>query len=288
MVIQLVTFGGLRAFDGSRELEPLLAQRSRAALFVYLTIKRRVSRDLLTAMFWPESDGENAYHALRQGLYHLAKAMGGRDWIESRARELVLRPEIEADANMFSTAIERGDDEQALLLYRGSFLDGVHLVDLPSWESWVDARRARYARASRKACRDLLDRRIAQHDLVAAVTVAERWIALEPGDDEAQHRLIATLILAGERTEALRQYETYERLLAREGLQALDETRQLVDNLRTHRSGRELSYARQARIAKHTSRPREPAQTPDVSGEPTELRKRPELSALAPPPRHVR
>jgi len=34
MGIQLVTLGGLRAFEDTRELEPLLAQRSRAALLV--------------------------------------------------------------------------------------------------------------------------------------------------------------------------------------------------------------------------------------------------------------
>src|SRR5689334_20480492 len=111
--IQLVTLGGLRAFDGVRELESLLAQRSRAALLVYLTMERRVSRDVLTAMFWPESDADNARHALRQSLYHLTKALAGREWIESLSHELRVRPGIEADATTFRTAIERGDLERA-------------------------------------------------------------------------------------------------------------------------------------------------------------------------------
>jgi DNA-binding SARP family transcriptional activator len=235
MGVQLVTFGGLHALDGATTLEPLLTQRSRAALLVCLTIERRIPRDALMGMFWPESDSRNARHALRQALYHLRRALGDRDWIDSRAHELLVRDEIQADATTFSGALECGDVGRAVRLYRGPFLSGVHLADLPSWESWVDARRAWYARAFRKACRDLLNGKIAERDLAGAVAVAERWMATDPTDDEAQHRLIATLAQAGERADAIRQYDVYSRLLAPDGLEPLDETRQLVDQLRTDR-----------------------------------------------------
>lgn len=233
MGVQLVTFGGLHVLDDARHLERLLSQRSRAALFIYLTIQRRVSREALTAMFWPESDAENARHALRQCLYHLRKVIGGDDWIHSRAHELIVCGAVGADATAFSEAMERGDTERAVHLYHGPFLDGVHLVDLQSWESWVDCRRTRYARLFRKACRDLLDVKLAARDFPSAIAVAERWTAPDPTDDEAQHRLIAALAAAGERTDAIRQYETYARLLATEGLEPLDETRHLVEQLRT-------------------------------------------------------
>ncbi len=156
MAIQLVTFGGLHAVDDTGELERLFAQHSRAALFIYLVVERRVSRESLIALFWPESDAENARHALRQGLYQLRKAVGS-EWIDSRAHELVVRDDVRSDALDFSHAIEQGDVESAVRLYQGPFLDGIHLVDLKPWESWVDSRRAQYARAFRKACRDLID-----------------------------------------------------------------------------------------------------------------------------------
>ncbi|MGH7717511.1 MAG: AfsR/SARP family transcriptional regulator [Gemmatimonadaceae bacterium] len=82
MAVQLVTLGGLHAVDDAGELERLRAQHSRAALFIYLAVERRVSRESLMAMFWPESDAENARHALRQSLYHLRRTLGG-DWIDS-------------------------------------------------------------------------------------------------------------------------------------------------------------------------------------------------------------
>jgi DNA-binding SARP family transcriptional activator len=235
MGIQLVTLGGLQVRNGVRELDRLLTQRSRAALFIYLTIERRVARDALMAMFWPESDEERASHALRQSLYHLSKLVGGRDWLRSHPHELVVGDDIAADASAFADAAARGDADRAVRLYQGRFLEGLHLLDLRSWESWVDGRRSKYSRLFRRACRALIDIRLAEHDHGAAIALAERWTALDPTDDEAQHRLISTLLDAGERVEAIRQYEMYVRLLASEGLEPLDETRDLIERLRAQR-----------------------------------------------------
>jgi len=190
MEIRLVTFGGLRVFTGGEDCERLLSQRSRAALFVYLTIERRVARDALMAMFWPESDEQAARHALRQSLYHLRNALGGAEWIVARGHELVVRADVAVDATCFDDAMARGDADRAMRLYTGPFLAGVHLVALQSWESWVDARRTRYARLFRQACRRVVDARLAAGDFAGAIAVAERWAAPDPTDDEAQHRQI--------------------------------------------------------------------------------------------------
>jgi len=252
MAIQLITFGGLRAADDGSELHWLLAQHSRAALFVYLALERRVPRESLTAIFWPESDTESARHALRQSLYQLRKTVGS-EWVDSRAHELVVTGEIRCDAHDFTHALEQGDLDSAVRLYTGPFLDGVHLVDLKPWENWVDARRAQYARLFRKACRELCDAKQTAGDPTGAIEVAERWAARDPGDGEAQHRLIAALATAGERTEAIRQYEIYERVLSADGLSPLDETMKLADHLRSN-AGRLPESRHTARMRPHPAR----------------------------------
>lgn len=231
MAIRLTTLGGLHARRDDTELDWLLSQRLRSALFVYLAVERRVSRESLTAVFWPESDEENARHALRQSLYHLRKALGA-GWLESRAHELRVSAEVRTDAEAFSAALERGDAEAAAKLYDGPFLEGVNLVDLSAWEGWVDGRRTQYARAFRKASRDWLEARRAEGDLAGAIEAAQRWVAPDPLDDEAQHKLIEALVHAGERAEAIRQYETYARLLEPDGLRPLDETIELIERAR--------------------------------------------------------
>jgi DNA-binding SARP family transcriptional activator len=231
VAIELVTFGGLHVLDDEGELDWLAGQHTRAALLVYLAVERRVSRETLMTVFWPESDAENARHALRQGLYQLKKAVR-RDWIESRAHELAVTGEVRTDVHDFLDALARDDRESAVKIYRGPFLNGVHLVDLSQWENWVDSRRVQYARLFRKACRELLESKTAVGDLAGAVGVAELWAAREPSDDEAQHRLIEALANAGERTEAIRQYETYARQLESDGLKLPAETRALGERLR--------------------------------------------------------
>jgi DNA-binding SARP family transcriptional activator/TolB-like protein len=229
--IELATLGGLHILDDEGELDWLAGQRSRAALLIYLAVEQRVSRDSLITVFWPESDNENARHALRQSLYQLKKAVRA-DWVESLAHDLVIRSDVRADVHEFTEAIEQKDLERAVALYRGAFLDGIHLVDLSSWESWVDTKRARYARAFRQASRDLIRIKLSQGDKRGAIRVAEQWMARDRMDDEAQHRLIETLASAGERAEAIRQYETWERARESDGLEPPEETRALVERLK--------------------------------------------------------
>jgi DNA-binding SARP family transcriptional activator/TolB-like protein len=209
-----------------------MRQHSRAALFVCLAVERTMPRESLTAIFWPESDDEGARHALRQSIYQIRKSVGA-DWIVSHAHQLSMSDEVRCDADEFASAIERDDLESAVRLYRGPFLDGIHLVELRSWQSWVDARRARYARAFRNACRSLLEGRRASGDLAGAVAIAERWAAHDPLEAEAQHRLMECLTAVDQPTEALHHFDAYARMLARDGLAPSSETAALAERLRS-------------------------------------------------------
>ncbi len=242
MAIHLQTLGGLRAHRDGAELDQLRSQRLRAALLVYLAIERRVSREHLSTVFWPESSSEKARHALRQSLYQLRRILGD-DWVEVRSHELLAGDGVSTDVGAFIAALDSGDAEAAARSYSGPFLDGVHLADLKSWESWVDGKRAEYARAFQKASRGWVETRFAASDLEGATEAARRWAAADALDDEAQHRLIEVLAAAGDRAEAIRHYETYSRLLEAEDLQPLDETVELIERVR---SGAAASVALQS------------------------------------------
>jgi len=230
MTLHLATLGGLSAADDQGELDWLLARRARTALLVHLAVEREVSREALFATFWPESSPHNARHALRQGLYQLRQSLGD-EWLESRTHEIRVTDMVRTDLGEFERALEQGDPETAARTYRGPFLEGIHLVDLPGWERWVDGWRARCARGFRQACRDWMEREYAARRPGNAVEVGELWVAADPLDDEAQHRLIQALAKAGERIEAIRQFETYRRTLEAEGLWPLDETLDLMKRL---------------------------------------------------------
>jgi DNA-binding SARP family transcriptional activator len=254
MPIRLETLGGLRAYDGDVELHWLQSQRLRAALLVFIAVERKVSRASLATMFWPESDEENARHALRQNLYQLRRFLG-EGWVETRTHDLRVADAIQTDLAAFDTALARGDAERAVKHYSGPFLAGIHLLDLKPWEQWVDARRAHMAREFRKASRKWVEDCLARGDTACAIEAAQRWTAPDPLDDEAQHRLIEVLAKAGRRTDAIRQYETYLRALQAEELEPLDETKALYHSVqRTPRVG-------SAEDAAHVAAPRTDAAT---------------------------
>src|SRR5690606_26264787 len=139
---------------------------------------------------------------------------------------------VHTDVHAFTAALERGDAEAAARLYTGAFLDSVHLADLEAWEAWVHGRRTLYARAFRKASRAWLDARRAAAPVPGAAGAARCGLRPAPSADEAQPRLIEALAAAGDRAEAIRQYETYARLLEPDGLRPLDETVALIERVR--------------------------------------------------------
>ncbi|HEX6309515.1 MAG TPA: BTAD domain-containing putative transcriptional regulator [Longimicrobiales bacterium] len=231
MAIRIVTLGGLSALQDGAELAWLQTQRLRAALLVYLAVERTVSRAALTTLFWPESDEERARHALRQNLYELRRVLGD-DAFDAGAREIRVTDVIDTDVRAFDALLERGDAAAAARLYQGPFLHGAHLIDQKPWEVWVDGQRAQSARAFRRACRDWVASRRTRGDLAGAIEAAQHWIRPDPLDDEAQHALIELLAESGQRADALHQYEAYSAALAVDGLEPLDETKELSHGIR--------------------------------------------------------
>ncbi|MBI4545309.1 MAG: hypothetical protein HY703_08950 [Gemmatimonadetes bacterium] len=231
MSIRLVTLGGLHCYRDGEEVEALPAQRLRCALLVYLALEREASRDTLVAVFWPERDAERSRHALTQTLYELRRTLG-EDWVDAQPDRVRASRILGTDAEEFAQALERGAHGEALALYHGAFLHGVYLADNPQFESWVDRQRSRLERLHRRAQREFLDGRIQAGDLAGALAAAQRWVDVEPLEDEAHHRIIELLARTGQRTEALQHYEAYLRLLQKEELQPLDQTEALVARIR--------------------------------------------------------
>jgi DNA-binding SARP family transcriptional activator/Flp pilus assembly protein TadD len=235
MKIRLTTLGELRVECDGHDPDWFAGQRARAAFFIHLAVERRVSRAALATVFWPESDEARARQSVRQALHHLRKVFG-QEWIESRAHELCVLDLVHVDTVDFVQALDRGDVESAARLYRGPFLAGVNLIDAKPWENWVDGRRALHGRLFRKACRAWVHERRTSCDLDGAIEAARHWVTPDPLEDEGQHQLIRLLIETGDRAGAIRQYETYSRLLESDGLRPLTETEQLMDQLRVNSS----------------------------------------------------
>lgn len=230
--IHVVTLGGLRIETDAGPVEALASQPVRSALLLYLAVERTCTRDEVTALLWPDRTTDRARHSLSQTLYELRRTLGS-DCIDGNGERLDISPTVTVDALEFVRCIDAGRDDDALRLFRGPFLAGVHLAASVPFDTWIEQRRSRMKRQFQGACRRLCDRHVRAGELDAAIDIAARWTDTDPLDDEAHHRLIELLAAAGRRVDAIRTYDDYERRLAEElDIEPLDETRQLVARLR--------------------------------------------------------
>jgi DNA-binding SARP family transcriptional activator len=170
-----------------------------------------VSRDRAMALLWPEADADRARHALSQTLYHTRSALGEPELFLS-GNEVRLNPAvITPDSWEFERLIAAGDDEAAVALYRGEFLDGFNLPRAGEFEEWASAQRRHFAGLAWAAIERLGARAEAAQDWAAAVVWGQRLAALDITSSRASLRLMEALFKAGDPAAALRHADVHRR-----------------------------------------------------------------------------
>ena len=238
--LQLLGSLGLTGDDG-QEIRPVLSQPKRFALLAYLALAeprgfRR--RDGLLPLFWPETAGEPARASLRRTLHFLRSHLGEGVIVTRGEEEIdVAADRLTSDAATFFDHIAAGRDADALALYRGDLLAGFFVSDAaPELDEWIDQTRRRYRDAAFAAAERLSDQEAAAARASTARFWAVRALELQPLNERAVARLLRLLDAAGDRVDALRRFEEFEkRLHAELGVEPSPELRGLVKTLRERR-----------------------------------------------------
>ncbi|HEY7568017.1 MAG TPA: BTAD domain-containing putative transcriptional regulator, partial [Gemmatimonadaceae bacterium] len=116
-----------------------------------------VARDKLLAYLWPESTPAKARGSLEQMLHTLRASLGQPSAL--RGNPLRIDGDFAtSDVAEFRTALNAGDLERAVELYRGPFLDGFYVSGLPEFDEWLESERAllaaRYSSALERLATD--------------------------------------------------------------------------------------------------------------------------------------
>ncbi|MDP8922166.1 MAG: AAA family ATPase [Chloroflexota bacterium] len=232
--------------------------RKALALLVYLAVEGgRHSRETLTALFWPDSDRQHGRAMLRYTLAGLRRALGdtadaphlaverdalGLDFssgveIDLHALQVAhLAGRAEAVAAMPSgaTPTALADLQHAAALWRGEFLEGLSLPDAPEFEHWASLQRESWRQKMERVLDQLSQLRADRGELTEAIEATRRWVALNPVNEAAHRRLMRLYLSAGDRTAALRAYETCRATLEAElQVAPAPETESLAERIRT-------------------------------------------------------
>ena len=238
-MIQLRTLGllDLRSPEG-QEIRTILQQPKRLGLLAYLSVatpRRFHRRDSLLALFWPDLDQEHARAALRRSLYFLRAELGA-DILAGRGDEEVGVAEeaLWCDATALDRALDAGEFERAVELYRGPLLDGLYVSgSAPEYQEWLDRERNRLRTRAGAAALALAEKSDEQGRLPEAVQWCRRAVELAPEDEGTLRRLLALMDHNGDRSAALRAYDDFARRINREfELEPSAETRRLASAIR--------------------------------------------------------
>ena len=186
-------------------------KRDRAAAVIKLLAlspRHRIHREQAMDTFWPDLDAESAGANLRKAIHFARKALGAHDAIGVVKDILVFADgaEVDTDVAAFTAAADHalrsGDPaecERAAALYTGPLLPDDRFLD------WLDAPRQRL-----------------QETYAAVLRAGQLWeklIALDPTNEEAQCALMQAALDAGNRAQAIRQFDRLrERLHAELGV----------------------------------------------------------------------
>jgi DNA-binding SARP family transcriptional activator len=246
-----------------RHEDQALKFRSRKvlALLLYLAIEgRKVAREKISALLWPESEEGAARATLRRTLADLRDALGESPThthliVERDTLGFAFTPGDELDAQVVDAAfnllrppaamdqtIERGallDQLQpAVRLCRGSFMEGFSLGDTPDFDDWVDEQRAAWQRRMSLLYERLVQMQAEQGDMPGAVETANRWLAHDPLEESAYQRLMLLYLAAGNHRAALNVYAQCRKVLAEElRARPLPATQELAERIRHAASG---------------------------------------------------
>ena len=244
-MIRLRTLGALdlSAADG-RVLRSVLAQPKRLALLIYLAAASPRGfhrRDVLLALFWPESDQAQARHALRQALHFLRRELGAGVVLNRGDEEIGLADSaVTCDAVDFEILLGVQRAEEASELYRGDFLQSFFVSDVsPEFEQWIDTERQRLRLAAATAASALAQAAETSGRSAEAVHWARRASALVPDDEGVARRLLTLLDRCGNRAGALRAYQAFAERLAEElESEPSAETKEVMARIAAHGNGK--------------------------------------------------
>lgn len=218
------------------------------ALLYYLAVTGRPhSRDALATLLWGDHPEATAKRNLTKALTNLRQLVEPYLLLDRYSVAFDLQLPAVLDVTIFQAAVEGSAPlkpenlerdlaplRKAVGLYRGDFLEGFYVKNALEFEEWALGQREYLRELMLQALRRLTEHSARlEADPASALEYVQRWLVLEPWQEEAHRHMMLLLARSGQRSAALFQYETCRRVLAGElGVEPMAETTALYERLK--------------------------------------------------------
>ena len=213
-----------------------IPDRKALALLVYLAVEGGAhARQRLTRLFWPESDMAHGRAALRNTLLHLRHVLGEDTQPDHRSHLMITRDSIglnvassiDLDLHALQAAwtliqelpsreAVQGEVQRTLIsqlqhaadMYRGGFLEEFTLRDTLDFDNWVGLQRSYWYSRIGQVFAWLSQMQSEEGAIEQAIATVDRWLSLDPLNEDIYLRLMQLHFSTGNRAAALKAYET--------------------------------------------------------------------------------
>ena len=194
----------------------LLMRRKNLTLFLYLACAGRKGRsqDQLIGVLWPDKPQEKARRSVIVALSTLRSCLGpeiiltegGQSWIDPA----VLRLDIEQLESLVRA--EQWREANALIATDAGFLEGFG-SDVSAYEDWLGTERRIWNRRIIDVRVHVAEEELRAGNARAAIVAAQQARRIDRLSEPAVSMLMRGLVLDGDRTGALAEYEAFVALL---------------------------------------------------------------------------
>jgi DNA-binding SARP family transcriptional activator/predicted ATPase len=203
-------------------------------MIAYLAIlNKRLSREMLASIFWPQDDQSAASGSLRTTLWRINKS-GLKEWfsIDRETVRINYSNNLNIDAVQFINLIEKSANhghapnitcnqcipilEEIVTIYNTGFMQSYYINDSSAYEEWQLFQQERMRFLFSSAIGRLVNAYRNRGDMNNALTYAQHWLMIDPYHDEANRLLMQLYVDAGQRESALNHYDEYVRILKRD------------------------------------------------------------------------
>ncbi len=225
---------GTPEVTGTGDPVPRFRSQRTAVLLGYLAAERRtITRERLAAFFWPDEPMNKGKANLRRELHNLGRVLPGCWEIDRVSVRFTPTPETFIDIDDLLKLEKEEAWPEAANLLRGDFLEGISLDHNLEFETWLLGEQERWRQRAERILSRAVEELERQGAYRRALRRARTLLRFMPWSEETHRLVMRLLALSGQRSAALKQYETCKRILSEElGVEPTADTAALCERIR--------------------------------------------------------